>query len=290
MSLHQLYCPELATGEVGLTREESHHALAVLRVRVGEDVYLFNGQGTRALATVVRTGRRQVYVEVRELYRDAVGTTRTLTLAVAPPRTPRQGILVEKCVELGAAALWPMRCARGVVQPTDALSLKWSRRAIEAAKQSERSYVPAVAGPQSFTEVLSRVSEFAAAAIADESACSAGPPPFAPGSGPNAQADIMAKNTKTNAVASEARSERGQDSRLPVPLVSFFAGRPVGDPLLILIGPEGGWSDTERHQAQEVRLTTVSLGPHVLRIETAAIAVCAAAALLPLGDPPADTD
>ena len=60
----RLFCPTLTEGTLRLSSEESHHAIAVLRVRIGAEVILFDGAGTEAVGHIQRIDRRQLEVNV----------------------------------------------------------------------------------------------------------------------------------------------------------------------------------------------------------------------------------
>ena len=237
MPLRRLFCPDLTVGSVRVSPQEAHHAATVLRASVGDDITLFDGKGGQAYGVVTHTGERELVIEVRQVERGPFELRRRITLAVAMPKTHRQGYLVEKCTELGVAAIWPIITQRSVTRPSSAAVQKWSRRAVEAAKQSGRSWLPTFINPLPFRETLGRMHEFDAACM----------------------------------------TEVG--SSLP-PFASFLIERPEASAVLVWVGPEGGWSDAERQQAVDAGATVAALGPNVLRTETAAVAVCAAAAML----------
>lgn len=237
MSRTRLFCPTLAPGSLTLPPEEAHHAAGVLRCRMGDEVILFDGRGGEALAQIREISRRCVTVETGPVRRFTFDCDWRLTVAVVMGKAHRQSYLVEKCTELGAASIWPVRSERSVTRPGDSAAEKWSRRAIEAAKQSGRRWVPQVDPPHTLSEVLRRMGEFAAVAIAD--------------------------------VQSQTR-----------PFAELLKATARDASLLVLIGPEGGWSQAERAEAKETGAVAVSLAPTVLRTETAAVAACAAAALL----------
>jgi len=167
MSLHRLYCPDLKMGPNTLPPEESHHATASLRAQPGDEFVVFDGRGREASARVDRVTRKQVQVLVERITDRPFDLRHKITLAVAMTRVHRQGYLVEKCTELGVAAFWPILAERSVARPSSDSTEKWSRRAIEAAKQSGRAWVPTVKDPQTFAQALARIREFSAAAIAD---------------------------------------------------------------------------------------------------------------------------
>jgi 16S rRNA (uracil1498-N3)-methyltransferase len=236
MAPRRLYCPDLTEGLNLLPPEESRHAVASLRARAGDEFLVFDGRGRDATARVERVARRQVRVTVEHITEHPFELRHQITLAVAMTKAHRQGYLIEKCTELGVAAFWPILAERSVARPTAAATNKWSRRAIEAAKQSARAWVPTVAAPQTFAKAVARIGEFAAAAMAD-------PEPSA------------------------------------VPFSQLLDQYGEGSRLLVFVGPEGGWTEDECREAVGRGAVRIGLSPTVLRAETAAVAVCAAAAL-----------
>jgi len=167
MAACRLYSHSIVPGELVLSEEESHHAVTVLRLRNGASVTLFDGRGGEAEGVVVRAARRALVVRADELRGREFELPRRLTLAVAMPKGHRQGVLIEKCTELGVAEILPIVTARSVVVPDRNAAVKWFRRAIEAAKQCECAWVPVIAAPVAFEESLRRISQFNAGAIAE---------------------------------------------------------------------------------------------------------------------------
>jgi 16S rRNA (uracil1498-N3)-methyltransferase len=236
MTPHRLYCPDLKEGLNLLPPEESHHAVSSLRARRGDEFVVFDGCGRDATARVERIKRRQVHVVVERVTERPFDMRHRITLAVAMTKAHRQGYLVEKCTELGVAAFWPILAERSVVRPASSAIDKWSRRAVEAAKQSARAWVPTVEASQTFSQAVARIGEFSATAIAD----------------PTPQAK---------------------------PFTVFLGNHGEGSTLLVFVGPEGGWSEGECGEAVAAGAVQIRLSPTVLRSETAAVTVCAAAAL-----------
>lgn len=234
MRTDRFHCTDLSPGLVSLPPAESRHAASVLRVKAGREVILFDGKGREANAKVVRVSGREVQVEVETVVRHPFETYRRIALAVAMPRAHRQGFLIEKCTELGVETIWPVLAERSVTKPRKDAIGKWNRRAIEAAKQSGRKWVPVVERPETFEHWLERCDQFEAVAIAN-------------------------------------RGER-------TPLFGeFLETRPTARSVLVLVGPEGGWSDREVQLALDAGAVCVSLGEMILRTETAAVAACAVA-------------
>ncbi len=236
MSLPRLYHPELQPGSNRLSEEEFRHAVAARRLRAGDDVVLFDGAGREGRGIVESVERRSLISRVEHLEQKPFDAAHHLTLAVAMAKTHRQGYMVEKCTELGVAAIWPILAEHSVTRPGLAAVEKWSRRAVEAAKQSGRAWVPSVSQPRTFADAASRAAQFEIAAIADF-------------------ADAAA------------------------PFASLLSRVPSGRPIIVFIGPEGGWTDSERSLASRCGIVTVRLAQTTLRAETAAVAACAAEAM-----------
>jgi len=140
----------------------------VLRGRVGESVDLFDGTGQVARATIAAVKRKAVTVCVASIATvERYDADRRVTLFVAVPKRPRQGFLVEKCTELGVAAIRPVHAARSVARLSPAGLEKWRRRAIEAAKQSGRAFLPEVASSIGIEESWTVAKSFDACGVMD---------------------------------------------------------------------------------------------------------------------------
>lgn len=238
MAAIRLFCPSLCAGDHTLSNEESRHAIASLRARVGDRVTLFDGSGGESEGSITAVDGKRLVVSAADVTRsEAYDVPLRVTLAVAMPKTHRQGYLIEKCTELGAAAIWPVLAERSVTKSGGSASARWARRAVEACKQSSRRWVPAIEKPVPLAETFRRAGEMDAAGWAD--------------------------------TLPTGRSIR-----------SLLEGVPREGSVVVWIGPEGGWTDAERRAATECGAVPLHLGPTVLRTETAAVAVCAAASLL----------
>lgn len=149
--------------------------------------------------------------------------------------------VIQKATELGVAGVIPLLSARVIVRPRTgrlpAQVARWQRIALEAAQQSEQWAVPSVSPPQNLTEFLARHCPDSHRLFLTERATGQ-----APDLGP------------------------GQAlTKVPLP-----SGSRPG--LVIVVGPEGGWTQEERDRASAAGWTAVTLGPRILRAETAALA------------------
>ena len=221
------------SGVVWLPKDEAKHATWARRLGEGDAVVLFDGRGTLACATLLGTRDRRGDVEARidSIERHEPIAPR-IELATALPKGDRLSTLLDMATQAGVDHLIPLRCEWGVVKPHTDAPDRWQRIAIEASKQSRRAWVPTFGAPISIPQAC-RGGEGVCVAIAQ------------PGGLP---------------IASSIESWSSRDG----------AGRSPSI-VRVLIGPEGGFSPGELAAAEHAGAIRVSLSPHVLRIETAAV-------------------
>jgi 16S rRNA (uracil1498-N3)-methyltransferase len=135
----------LGPGPIDLDGPEAHHLGTVCRLRPGDRVCLFNGDGRQYPADVTAAGKHRVCLEVVAVEEPLRELGFRLEVAVPLPKGDRAQFLVEKLTELGATALVPLRTARSVVHPRETKLDKLERYVIEASKQCGRNVLMAVA-------------------------------------------------------------------------------------------------------------------------------------------------
>jgi 16S rRNA (uracil1498-N3)-methyltransferase len=225
-------CP-LAPGRVRLEGPEAHHLAGVSRLRPGDAVCLFNGDGHEYPAQIVACARRSVDLEVLGVETPGRELPFRVEVAAPLPKGDRRQFLLEKLTELGVTAFVPLRTARSVVHPGETRLEKLERCVIEASKQCGRN-------------VLMKV---------------------------NPVVDWVKYCRQENLPRTRfiAHPGSGSDTKLePIP--------PALD-LVLAVGPEGGFTEEELKAAQKNHWRLVTLGPRILRIETAAVALAAWASL-----------
>lgn len=236
--MHHAYLPpdDWSSEEVYLTPEESKHLVSVLRATEGDEVILFDGTGTSALASISRiegTGRKTA-VQCRILKNIPHRSPSTkLTLLQALPKGNRMDFLVEKATELGAWEIVPLKTERVLKQAGgkgfDGQVDRWNRVALSAAKQCGSAWLPTLGKVQSLTEGLASVKD----------------------------ADLILVCVLDDEVQSlgECIESFGSDAKK----------------VAVLIGPEGDLTRDEIDAAIAAGAKPVSFGKLVLRVETAAI-------------------
>ncbi len=211
---------------IALSEPQAHYVAHVMRLKVGAEVRVFNGQQGEWRATISAISKKGCTLHLGELTRPQKPEP-DLWLAFAPIKRARIDLVVEKATELGVSVLWPV-----FTQHTNAERINLARlraTAIEAAEQCERLTVPEVREPTAFAHVMTQWPQSRRLFVLDETG--AGQP---------------------IAVALNA-----------------YASQPCG----FLVGPEGGFAQTELDGlAQLTFVSRISLGPRILRAETAALA------------------
>ncbi|MEP9361386.1 16S rRNA (uracil(1498)-N(3))-methyltransferase [Nocardioides sp. CN2-186] len=151
----------VAGDEVTVEGDEAHHAVAVRRLRVGEQVVLTDGAGTSVQGPVASTGKRVFAVTVSTVTRHEAPTP-SVVVVQALPKGERGELAVEVLTEIGVAEIVPWAAARSVAvwkgeRATKSLA-KWRSTAREAAKQARRTWFPSVAELASTPDVVDLIS------------------------------------------------------------------------------------------------------------------------------------
>lgn len=128
-----------------LAGEEAHHAIAARRLKAGDTLWLFDGRGTLARATLIEIAarRRELALRVEER-RTEPPAKPSIRLACAPPKGDRAAVLLDMATQLGMARFTPLACEHSVVQPGANAATRWRRVCLEACKQSRRLHLPTI--------------------------------------------------------------------------------------------------------------------------------------------------
>ena len=221
--------------EVTVRGPEAHRLIRVMRAHPGERIELFDGKG-RACSGEIRTVGSDFLVVrlMRAGAPDGIGPESTLrtVLVQAVAKGDRMELALEKATELGVSEIWPVITRRCVARPEPSGNrvTRWRRVVENAARQAGRWVVPEVREPSSWDEALEVLAGFADRWLLVVAW---------------EQADLPLGKLL------ERRTPHG------------VAGAALA------VGPEGGLTDEEAHRALQLGFELVSLGPRVLRTETA---------------------
>jgi 16S rRNA (uracil1498-N3)-methyltransferase len=238
--MHRFYLAPETWNSVApmLSGSEAHHAREVLRMKAGEKLVLFNGQGREITAEIVDLSGAEL--RLRKLHEAETQPLQCrIVLGQAIPKGKNMELIVQKAVEIGAAEIAPIISDRTIVQIDSESAAqkqsKWRQIAIEAAKQSGQNWLPRVHTPRKLAEFFSMASEqsFDLRLIGSLQ--------------PDARhlKKILADYSKEHEL------------------------RPSS--VLMLIGPEGDFTPAELSLARRHGCQPITLGPIILRVETASI-------------------
>jgi 16S rRNA (uracil1498-N3)-methyltransferase len=246
MTRRRFYAPPdaftLNASHVALAPEEARHLRDVLRLKEGDEVFVFDGEGREYACVVAQLGRGKklaAQLEVRARAETASPeSTLQLTLALALLKGEKFETVVQKATELGVMRIVPVATTRADVRVRDAADAarrrtRWQRVALEAAKQSGRARVP-------------RIEELATF-------------------------DALLKNLSSSEKELRVMFAERMGDKL-VDVIDEWRANEF-EAMTVLVGPEGGWTNEEIAKASEAGWRVVTLGGRTLRAETAAIIV-----------------
>jgi 16S rRNA (uracil1498-N3)-methyltransferase len=229
-------------GPVEIHGPEAHHLAGVCRVRPGDQVCLFNGDGHEYPARVLGRSRRTVTLEVVARHSPARELPFPLEVAAPLPKGDRAQFLLEKLTEVGVTSFVPLQTRRSVVHPRETRLEKLQRYVIEASKQCGRNVLLQVR-PLSDWEIYCRRDDLPSARLLAH-------PRF---------------DTETWGHGDTGTINEGSAGLIP--------RSPSG--IALAVGPEGGFTDEEIAAGSAAGWRLVDLGPRILRTETAALVLAA---------------
>ncbi|WCJ57954.1 RsmE family RNA methyltransferase [Fontisphaera persica] len=240
--MHRFYLPPeaCAARPLQLTGDEAHHAARVLRLRRGEEVQILDGQGNQFYCTVSSVTPHAVELHLQR-HETAPPPPAQITLFQALPKHKTWDTLLAKAVELGASRVIAVLTEHTVPHATadrqERQRARWQQAAIEACKQCGQPWLPRVLGPLPWTDALTLW--------------------------PQCEIHLAGLLThRTARVRDHLAAFRQTHGRWPAS---------VG----LWIGPEGDFSPAEVAALLERGVCPITLGPLVLRVDTAAIAALA---------------
>lgn len=224
---------------VTLSADESHHAHDVLRLQLGDEVYVFDGEGREYRCVITDVDRNAGRLELCEQVEPArPESPLRLSLAIALLKGEKFDLVVQKATELGVTRIVPLVTKRADVRIRDVNESKrkterWQRIALESAKQCGRARFMEIDAPMTFESLIGQ---------------------------PERDSELRL-----------IFAERGGGSLTD--LATGLARDPVE--ITALVGSEGGWTDDEIALARAAGWQIVTLGGRILRAETAAVATAA---------------
>ena len=230
MHRHLVSTDNLLADTCMLGKEEARHLQTVLRVKPGDTIQLFDGQGHTRTTTVTVVEKNSLTLTAVEPVVSHPQTPCAITLFVCISKGKHMDWTLEKAVELGVARIVPVISDRTIVRvdadDRETKADRWMRIAEEAARQSGRAWLPEILTPRSFKESLALVQQTTPTFVA-----------------------ALTPNAKPLRDALQATPQQA----------GWF------------VGPEGDFTPNELQRLMDAGAVPVSLGPLVLRAETACL-------------------
>ena len=244
MHVPRIYHPEnLASNTtVSLTSQASKHLTSVLRLKIGDTVILFNGQGgqyTGRLSAINKgRGVLQALVEIQDYENVEFESPLNIHLGQAILRADKMDYVIQKAVELGVSQITLLMTERTEVKLSaerlQSKILHWQQIIISACEQCGRNHIPKLHTAMNFNEWIKESKNQLV---------------------PEPELKLLLTPQAENKLSDLQKSCKN---------------------ILILVGAEGGFSDQEIRMVRQADFLDLRLGPRILRTETAALAMIAA--------------
>ena len=236
MSVFFINKNQIKENKVRITGELLKHLRDSLRIKNGEMIFCVDEEGTKYAVLATYAGKDLFIGEITEITGRQIESAIFIHLVQAVPKGPKLDFIIQKTTELGVNAITPVISERAVVriekERVEERLRRWKKIALEAAQQSNRLDVPDIKSPLSFHDYIASFQK----------------------------GDL-------NLLLYEGEKKRGIKEVI----------RGVHDAecgvhnIILLIGPEGGFSHEEVDVAVGAGFTTVNIGSYILRTETAPI-------------------
>jgi 16S rRNA (uracil1498-N3)-methyltransferase len=236
--MHRFFVEPAAAREnvIKLSDREFHHAANVLRLKAGERVVVLDGRGAELSCTIEKMGKREAELRVNQRH-SVPRLPWSITLVQAIPKGKTMETIVQKATELGAARVIPITAERTVAhldeERSESRIEKWRWVAIDAIKQCGSAWIPDILEPKTPAQYLA--------------------------SGERADLHLIATLQP--------------DGKHPRIFLREFEQEKKRKPssLAVWVGPEGDFTPAEINAIRAAGALPITLGPLILRSETAAI-------------------
>lgn len=230
--------PQSISGGIAEIFEDSRHIEKVLRMSCGDNIIVFDGSGMEYTAELISIEKNFCKAKILETNKSLSEPETKITLFQGLPKSGKMETIIQKAVELGVYEIVPVimeRCVTKIANQEAGIekAKRWNKISLEAVKQCGRGLIPKVLAPVSFDKAVEKLC--------------------------NMQMPLMPY---------EVLGHEGQRG-----LKDLLERNPQTSEFGILVGPEGGFADSEAEYAIQKGIKAIGLGRRILRTETVASAL-----------------
>jgi 16S rRNA (uracil1498-N3)-methyltransferase len=237
----RLFIPpeSISSNSITIVNDQSRYLSLVLRVQPGNNITVLDGQGYKYDCKLETVHKKEVVAKILNKTPYSVESPVSIVLAQGLPKADKMNLIIQKSTELGVRCIAPLITEHSQVRYTEKVG-RWRKIALSASQQSGRDRIPDIYDPIDFDKFISKKFSLL---------------------------------------------EKGLDRKLPLKCLIFSEGendrnlkkvlseiKNEAHKIILLIGPEGGFSKKEVTAAVDNGFIEVSLGPRILRTETAPLA------------------
>ncbi len=226
----------ISDAKIYITGDDVKHISKVLRLRIGDEITICDGAGSDYECEISEISADRVVADISEVHANSAESELYLTLYQGLTKGDKMDYIIQKCVELGVSKIVPVLTKRAVSRPSDG-----DKKVVRWQK------IAAEAAKQCGRGIIPEVGKICTFEEAIGS--------------------VAEEKESLNLMPYECEQERHLRDALKA-----YNGKSVN----IFIGPEGGFDDSEVGLARAKGMKTITLGPRIMRTETAPLAVSAA--------------
>jgi len=233
---------EQIVGEkIQILGDDFYHLKNVLRCKIGENIDICDENANRYNSKIIEINENNVTCEIVKIDDKTTESPINVTIYQGVPKADKLELIIQKTTELGVNTIIPVQMARSVakIEPKNLEKKleRWNKIAAEASKQSGRQRIPLVGNVINFKNIIENISKYDIVLLPYE-------------------------NEKSTSIKNAVLQARVTNSDIKN--------------IAVIIGPEGGFSEEEVKLLSELeKVCVVTLGPRILRTETAGIATLA---------------
>ncbi|MBI5099350.1 MAG: 16S rRNA (uracil(1498)-N(3))-methyltransferase [Nitrospirae bacterium] len=254
----RLFLPpeKLAEKQIIISGNEARYLSLVLRVKPGESLIIFDGGGYRYTCKILTVHKKEVLIEKIKKEPYSAESSVSITLAQGLPKSDKMDLIVQKSTELGVRKIIPLITERSQVRHTEKIE-RWRKIALSASQQCGREKIPEIEEPVEFREFLNDIY------VENKNAANVIPVKTGIQKGKELDSCFRRNDGKKGIIFFEEQKENN--------LKKVLTNLRDSKNITLLIGPEGGFSGKEVTAAVKNGFIEASLGPRILRTETAPI-------------------